>query len=163
PLGRHAAHAGAGVATRAPQASALDDILVGLGVRTILRPLEVFKTLPTRLSAAKGRPVELDIQPLGCEEAFLHRDEIVETHALGRDFDSFRGRSHAIYSRSCWLRTVYHNPACAREPHEIANLAPHGCPRLSERLSNFIKLRNRLLWNGTKLMSVAGHHSRFRA
>jgi hypothetical protein len=46
------------------------------------------------LRAAESFPVKLDVKPLGGEEALLMGDEIVETHALGRDFDMLEVRSH---------------------------------------------------------------------
>jgi len=52
-----AAHAGAGVADRAPDAGPLDHLFLAFGVGLVLRALEIIETFPTRLRAAKGFPV----------------------------------------------------------------------------------------------------------
>jgi hypothetical protein len=46
------------------------------------------------LRAAKGLPVERDVEPLGGEIAFLLRDEVVEAHAFGGDGDVSQARGH---------------------------------------------------------------------
>jgi len=85
---RHeAAHAGARVRDAAPDAGALDHALIALRIGLVLRPLEVVGALPARLRAAEGLHVPLDLDALGGEEPFLLRDEIVESHALGRNTD----------------------------------------------------------------------------
>src|SRR5262245_28888246 len=59
-FGNDAAHAGAGVADRPPQASALDHVLFFFGIWAVLRPLEIFEAFPPRLRAAEGLPVEFN-------------------------------------------------------------------------------------------------------
>ena len=93
-LGHHAAHAGAGIANGPPQARALHDVLLVLGIGAVLRTLEILQAFPARLRPAECLPVELDVETLGGEVAFLHRDEIIETHALGRDPDAVKAGGH---------------------------------------------------------------------
>ena len=81
----------------------MHDVLFVLGVGAVLRTLEILKALPARLRATKRFPVKFDIEPFGGEETFLHRDEIVETHALGRDFDPLEARCHLEVLLLCCL------------------------------------------------------------
>ena len=71
---------------------------LSFGIGPVLRALEIVEALPARLRAAERLPVELDIEPFGFEEAFLMGDEVVEPHALGRDFDVTQrgGRGHGV-------------------------------------------------------------------
>src|SRR6185436_8307528 len=83
-----AAHAGAGVGDRAPDAGALDQAAVlRLGIGLVLGALQVVRALPARLRAAEGLDVPLDLDAFGGEEPFFLGDEIVEAHTLGRDAD----------------------------------------------------------------------------
>src|SRR6185295_4813892 len=92
-VGHEAAHARARVGDASPDARALDQVLVALGVGLVLGTLLVVEALPARLRAAEGLDVELDLDTLGFEEAFLLRYEIVEAHALGGDADFSHGCS----------------------------------------------------------------------
>ena len=100
-VGHDPSHAGARVADGAPHARALDHVLLGLRVRLVLRALEIVEALPARLRAAECLQVELDIEAFGREEAFLHRDEIVQPHALGSDLDPREPGRHGVSSPCC--------------------------------------------------------------
>src|SRR5437764_1215819 len=95
----HLAHAGTRVTDGAPHAGTLNDLSLVLRVRAILWALEVGQILPARLRTPKGLPVELDVEPLGREEAFLVSDEIVEAHSLWSDGDAVQAVGHGIISR----------------------------------------------------------------
>jgi hypothetical protein len=60
--------------------------------------LQIVEAFPARLRAAKCFPVELDVEALGGEETFLHGDEIIQPHALGRDPDAVQLPGHAASS-----------------------------------------------------------------
>jgi hypothetical protein len=75
-----------------------DHVLLGLRVRLVLRALEILETLPARLRAAERLPVELDVEPLGREVAFLHGDEVVESHPFRRDLHPGERSCHAVSS-----------------------------------------------------------------
>src|SRR5579862_1917968 len=92
-------HAGAGIADRAPDAGALNHLGLVLGIGPVLRPLEILQILPARLRAAEGLPVELDVKAFGGEEAFLHGNEVIEPHALGRDLHAVQFSGHDASSR----------------------------------------------------------------
>jgi len=63
----------------------VDHVFLRLRVGLVLRPLEIVELLPAGLGAAKRLPVELDVEPLGGEIAFLQGNEVVEPHAFGGD------------------------------------------------------------------------------
>src|SRR5439155_18168106 len=113
-------HAGARVADRAPQARALHDLrLPALGVRLILRPLEISVALPARLGPAEGLPVELDVDALFGVVAFLVGDEVVEAHALRGDPDvqELRVGGHLrLLVSATILRSQAFVPPTARKP-----------------------------------------------
>src|SRR5262249_1295770 len=88
-----AAHAGAGVADAAPGAGALDHV-APLGIGLVLRTIEVGEILPARLRAAEGLPVELHVEALGGEEAFLLAAEIAEPHSFRADGDGRQAFGH---------------------------------------------------------------------
>src|SRR5205814_4968478 len=74
----------------APHAGTLDQaaffgLFLVLGVRLVLRPLEILVLLPARLRAAEGLPVELDLDAFLGEKAFLLGHELVDAHAFRRD------------------------------------------------------------------------------
>src|SRR4029450_3576085 len=115
-VGHHFAHAGAGIADRAPDASALDDLAFVLRIGPVLRTLEILEPLPTRLRAAERLPVEFDIEPLGDEETLLMRDEIVKAHAFRGDRHRFQAVGHGILpelvsplsvERSCTVSSAF--------------------------------------------------------
>src|SRR5512143_3238934 len=106
----------------------MDEVLLVLGVRTVLRALKIIETFPTRLRAPKGLPVKLDVEPFGGEITFLHRDEIIEAHALGRDSDPLEARSHVELRPLSWcLRIIYHEPRGAGSKMR-ADVAHPDCP-----------------------------------
>src|ERR1700730_797979 len=106
-LGDETPHAGAGIADRAPDASALDHLGLVLRIGPVLRPLEILQILPARLRAAKGLPVELDVEALGGKKALLHGDEIVQPHALGRDLYAVQLSGHDATSRfGCFAESI---------------------------------------------------------
>src|SRR5215472_5237505 len=90
-----ASHPGAGIADAAPHAGALDHVGFVFGVGAVLRALQIIETLPARLRAAERLPIELDIETLGGEVPLLHGDEVIESHALGRDFYAMQLSGHA--------------------------------------------------------------------
>src|SRR5262249_18931728 len=96
-VGHHLAHAGAGIADRAPDAGALDHLALVLRVRAVLRTLEIVEILPTRLGVAERLPIEIDVEAFGGEEAFLKGDEIIKPHAFWSD----RHRSQAVGHGDC--------------------------------------------------------------
>src|SRR5262249_29018648 len=112
----HFAHAGAGVADRAPNTRALNDLAFVLRVGLVLGSLEIVETLPTRLRAAERLPVEFDVEPLGGEEALSMGDEIVKAHAFGSDGHRFQAVGHGV---SSWNSSVI----CARRALPRAFLA----------------------------------------
>ena len=114
-LRHEAPHPGAGIADAAPRAGALNHI-AALGVRLVLRPLEIREILPARLRASESLPVKGDVEALGGEEAFLLRHEVVETHPLGRNGHLYR-RFH--------LRSPFDLAALLR----LAQLRMRGKPR----------------------------------
>src|SRR5580704_6014079 len=125
-LGDETPHAGAGIADRAPDAGALDHLGLVFGIRPVLRPLEILQILPARLRAAKGLPVELDVEALGGEEALLHGDEIVQPHALRRDLHPVQFSRHDASSRfGCFL--ILFPPPLAGEGRERA-CGINACP-----------------------------------
>jgi hypothetical protein len=85
-----------GIADRTPDKGALDHVFLAFGVGLVLRPLEIVHVLPARLRAAKRLPVELDVEPFSGKVALLLGDEIVETHALRRDFHMLESRGHGV-------------------------------------------------------------------
>src|SRR4029079_18273791 len=60
--------------------------------RLVLRALEKVEFLPTGLCPPERLPIEFDVESLGGEIAFFHRNEVVEPHAFG-------GNLHAPCSR----------------------------------------------------------------
>ena len=119
-------HAGAGIADAAPDAGALDHLGLVLRIGPVLRPLEILQILPARLRAAKGLPVELDIEAFGGEEALLHGDEIVQSHALRRDLHAVQFSGHDASSRfGCFL--ILFPPPLAGEGREGA-CGINACP-----------------------------------
>src|SRR5262249_825543 len=93
-VGHHLAHASAGIADRAPDASALDDGALVLRIGLVLRALEIIEALPARLRAAECLPIKLDIETFGGEEAVLLGDEVIESHAFGSDGHCARAIGH---------------------------------------------------------------------
>src|SRR5262249_32248185 len=91
-VGHHLAHAGAGIADRAPDAGALDHLALVLRIGAVLRTLEIGEILPTRPAAAERLATEIELEALGGEEALLQGDEIIKPHAFGGD----RHRSQAV-------------------------------------------------------------------
>ena len=99
-VGHHLAHAGAGVADRAPDAGALDHLALVLRVGAVLRTLEIVEILPARLRAAERLPVEIDVKALGGEEALLQGDEIIKPHAFWGDRHGSQAAGHGDSSRN---------------------------------------------------------------
>src|SRR5580692_5644845 len=125
-LGDETPHAGAGIADRAPDAGTLDDLGLVLRIGPVLRPLEILQILPARLRAAKGLPVEFDVEAFGGEKALLHGDEIVQSHALRRDLHAVQFSGHDTSSRfGCFL--ILFPPPLAGEGREGA-CGTKACP-----------------------------------
>jgi hypothetical protein len=129
----------------------MHDVLFILGVGAVLRALEILKALPARLRATKRFPVKFDVEPFGGEETFLHRDEIVETHALGRDFDPPEAHCHLELLQSCSLLR-FNLPRAGRRRErqsemDVAHLRPaHLAPRANPIIrSNFRESQNNSL------------------
>src|SRR5262249_31101409 len=105
-VGHHLAHAGAGIADRAPDTGALDHLALVLRIGAVLRTLEIVEILPTRLGAAERLPIEIDVKPLGGEEAFLKCDEIIKPHAFWSDRHRSQAAGHGDSSRSSLVEVL---------------------------------------------------------
>jgi hypothetical protein len=101
----------------APDAGALDDVFLALGIGFVLRPLEIIHAFPARLRAAKRLPVELDVEPFGGKKAFLLGHEIVEAHALGSDL-------HVLAAHGSSFARRYFSTAICRGSTVSPTLSP---------------------------------------
>src|SRR5262249_45941840 len=105
-VGHHLAHAGAGVADRAPDAGALDHLALVLRVGAVLRTLEIVEILPTRLRAAARLPVEIDVKPPGGQKALLQGHEMIKPHAFWGDRRRCQAVGHGDSSRSSLVEVL---------------------------------------------------------
>src|SRR5262249_22229587 len=97
----HLAHAGAGIADRAPDARALGHLALILRIGLVLRTLEIVESLPARLRAAEGLPIEFDVEPLGGQGALLMGAALVKPAPFRRDADGSKAFSHGDSSWNC--------------------------------------------------------------
>src|SRR5262249_58411794 len=73
--------------------------------------LEIVEILPTRLGAAERLPIEIDLEALGGEEAFLQGDEIIKPHTFWSDRHRSQAVGHGDCSWNSLVELVERNPA----------------------------------------------------